>query len=155
MSVQCGTDLWKSGKKPWVVKVCGGATSLAIEWSHDIWQFLMAWLPVLKTSGASTVNQNSDDKSFGKFTSSCMASWFVYYSKVRVFRRDTVLLLFGKSHLQQFYQSYLPVKANFISLCFGNEEPFRVGISLMMTCEDLKKNLMNIFFGIKQVTVSK
>ncbi|XP_015752770.1 PREDICTED: protein KIAA0100-like [Acropora digitifera] len=63
-NVQCGTDLWKSGKKPWVVKVCGGATSLAIEWSHDIWQFLMAWLPVLKTSGASTVNQNSDDKSF-------------------------------------------------------------------------------------------
>ena len=79
----------------------------------------------------------------------------MYYSKIRVFRRDTVLLLFGKSHLQQFYQSYLPVKANFISLCFGNEEPFRVGISLMMTCEDLKKNLMNTFFGIKQVTVSK
>ncbi|XP_015753045.1 PREDICTED: uncharacterized protein LOC107332819 [Acropora digitifera] len=63
-NVQCGTDLWKSGKKPWIVKVCGGATSLAIEWSHDIWQFLMAWLPVLKTSGASTVNQNSDDKSY-------------------------------------------------------------------------------------------
>ncbi|XP_067034079.1 bridge-like lipid transfer protein family member 2 isoform X1 [Acropora muricata] len=62
--VQCCTYLWKSAKKPQVVEVCGNARTLIIEWSHDVWQFLIAWLPVLKTSGASTVNQNSDDKSF-------------------------------------------------------------------------------------------
>ena len=73
-SVQCDTDLWKSTEKPWIVKVYGKASSLAIEWSHDVCQFLMAWLPVLKTSGASTVNRNSDDKSFGKLALSSLVS---------------------------------------------------------------------------------
>ena len=61
-------------EKPSNVRVTGEASSLAVEWSHDVCRFLLKWLPglelkALKSSQVST-EKNSAAKSFGMYTES-------------------------------------------------------------------------------------
>ena len=59
--------------KPLDVKVTGEASSLAVEWSHDVCRFLLKWLPGLelklfKSSQVSREGKSTYDKSLGKYT---------------------------------------------------------------------------------------
>ncbi|XP_068677612.1 bridge-like lipid transfer protein family member 2 isoform X2 [Montipora foliosa] len=57
-SVKCETDLRGSTEKC-ALQVHGEACSLVVEWSHDVFSFLLKWLSGLKASQASTVSERS------------------------------------------------------------------------------------------------
>lgn len=67
--------------KPLDVKVTGEASSLAVEWSHDVCRFLLKWLPGLELklfkSQVSTEDKSTYDKSFGKYTKSNLIFQFI------------------------------------------------------------------------------
>lgn len=68
--LKCDTELRQYTGKPLEIKVTGEASSVAVEWSHDVCRFLLKWLPGFKSSQVLTVSKRSDSTTFGKQTES-------------------------------------------------------------------------------------
>ena len=64
----------ESTEKPPDIRVTGEASSLAVEWSHDVCSFLLKWLTgfpelnQLKSSEVSAEGTSVTGKSFGMYT---------------------------------------------------------------------------------------